>query len=340
MIRPFRFSLTFALLSSLACLLILTWLLLSIISFKTAENDLLSQKSEEARILLSSFISILPSPLNPPEGMGPAQAFVGKLAKEGDFAGLIVVNNRGEMLYSSADNRGIDADLRETMRTGKESFSFSRDGNIILRYTPLRDGSGISGAARLAISLAGEYDRLSRSRRIFLAYFVLDFLLLLTIGSYILSRIVILPIRKLLAATEKIAAGDYNQTVQVPGGAEIAELAHSFNVMQAALRNKQEEADAHMRSLEKANSELQAAREETIRSEKMASIGLLAAGTAHEIGTPLSAIIGYTGILLDEMKDDDMKADYLRRIEHESARIDRIVRDLLNYARPSTAEFE
>ena len=340
MIRPFRFSLTFALLSSLACLLILTWLLLSIISFKTAENDLLSQKSEEARILLSSFISILPSPLIPPEGMGPAQSFVGKLAKEGDFAGLIVVNNRGEMLYSCADNRGIDADLRETMRTGKESFSFSRDGNIILRYTPLRDGSGISGAARLAISLAGEYDRLSRSRRIFLAYFVLDFLLLLTIGSYILSRIVILPIRKLLAATEKIAAGDYNQTVQVPGGAEIAELAHSFNIMQAALRNKQEEADAHMRSLEKANSELQAAREETIRSEKMASIGLLAAGTAHEIGTPLSAIIGYTGILLDEMKDDEMKADYLRRIEHESARIDRIVRDLLNYARPSTAEFE
>jgi signal transduction histidine kinase len=72
----------------------------------------------------------------------------------------------------------------------------------------------------------------------------------------------------------------------------------------------------------------------------MASIGLLAAGTAHEIGTPLSAIIGYTGILLDELKDDEMKADYLKRIEHESARIDRIVRDLLNYARPSDAEFE
>jgi signal transduction histidine kinase len=128
--------------------------------------------------------------------------------------------------------------------------------------------------------------------------------------------------------------------VQVPGGAEIAELARSFNVMLAALKSKQEEADAHMKSLEKANQDLQAAREETIRTEKMASVGLLAAGTAHEIGTPLSAIIGYTGILLDELKDDELKADYLRRIEKESARIDRIVRDLLNYARPSTAEFE
>lgn len=340
MIRSFRFSLTFALLSSLVCLLLLTWILLSIISFKTAENDLLSQKNEEARILLSSFTSILPFPSSLPSGKTAADNFMDKLSKEGDFAGLILVNGRGETIYSRADSRGVDAGLRETLISGKESFSFSRDGNIIFRYAPLLDNSRIAGAARLALSLAGEHERLSRSRQIFLAYFVLDFFLLLAIGSYLLSRIVVIPIRKLLAATEQIAAGDYSHTVHVPGGAEIAELAQSFNVMLAALRSKQEEALAHMKSLEKANNDLQAAREETIRSEKMASIGLLAAGTAHEIGTPLSAIIGYTGILLDEIKDDESKIDYLRRIEHESARIDRIVRDLLNYARPTTAEFE
>jgi signal transduction histidine kinase len=340
MIRPFRFSLTFALLSSLATLLLLTWILLSIISFKTAQNDLLSQKNEEARILLSTFIGIIPPPYTLADLSGSPAAFINRLASEGDFAGLFVVDRHGKTVYARNDSRGLDQGLQETIKTGKESFSFSRDGNIIFRYAPLRDGSGTAGAVRLALSLAGEHERLNRSRQIFLAYFVLDFVLLLTIGSYLLSRIVISPIRKLLAATEQIAAGDYSHTVQVPGGAEIAELALSFNTMQSALRSKQEEAEAHMKSLEKANMELQAAREETIRSEKMASIGLLAAGTAHEIGTPLSAIIGYTGILLDELKDDEMKADYLKRIEHESARIDRIVRDLLNYARPSNAEFE
>jgi signal transduction histidine kinase len=340
MIRPFRFSLTFALLSSLATLLLLTWILLSIISFKTAQNDLLSQKNEEARILLSTFIGIIPPPYTLPDLNGSPGAFINRLASEGDFAGLLVVDSHGKAVYARNDNRGLDQELQETIKTGKESFSFSRDGNIIFRYAPLRDGSGTAGAVRLGLSLAGEHERLNRSRQVFLAYFVLDFVLLLTIGSYLLSRIVILPIKKLLAATEQIAAGDYSHTVQVPGGAEIAELAQSFNTMQSALRSKQEEAEAHMKSLEKANQELQAAREETIRSEKMASIGLLAAGTAHEIGTPLSAIIGYTGILLDELKDDEMKADYLKRIEHESARIDRIVRDLLNYARPSDAEFE
>ena len=63
--RPFRFSLTFALLSSLACLLVLTWILLSLISFKTAEKDLLTQKNEEARVLLAAFISIFPIPSFP-----------------------------------------------------------------------------------------------------------------------------------------------------------------------------------------------------------------------------------------------------------------------------------
>jgi two-component system NtrC family sensor kinase len=338
--RPFRFSLTFALLSSLACLLVLTWILLSLISFKTAEKDLLTQKNEEARVLLAAFVSIFPTPLSHVNNDSPVAALVGKLAREKDFAGLSVVNLSGETVYSLYHNRGVDPALRDTLKTGADSFSFSRDGNVIFRYAAIRDSGGIAGAARLALSLKGEYERLRRSRHVFLAYFILDFFLLLALGSYLLSRIVVIPIRKLLAATERIAAGDYSHTVPVPGGAEIAELAESFNMMLAALRSKQEEAEAYMKSLERANSELQAAREETIRTEKMASVGLLAAGMAHEIGTPLAAIIGYSGILRDELAGDAMQADYLRRIEQESARIDRIVRDLLNYARPSKADYE
>ena len=338
--RPFRFSLTFALLSSLACLLVLTWILLSLISFKTAEKDLLSQKNEEARVLLAAFVSIFPASSPPVNNDSTVAAFAGKLAQEKDFAGLCVINLRQATVYSLSDKRGVDPGLRYTLKTGGESFSFSRDGSVILRYTAIRENGAITGAARLALSLAGEYERLNRSRHIFLAYFILDFFLLLAFGSYLLSRIVVVPIRKLLAATERIAAGDYTHTVPVPGGAEIAELAESFNTMLAALRSKHEEAEAYMKSLERANSELQAAREETIRTEKLASVGLLAAGMAHEIGTPLAAIIGYSGILRDELAGDAMQADYLRRIEQESARIDRIVRDLLNYARPSKAEYE
>mgnify|MGYP000999982516 FL=1 len=70
--RTVRPSLTFSILASLACLLILTWLLFSLLAFKTAENDLYAQKGEHARMLLSTFVNQLPDQLPGfPEGMLP-----------------------------------------------------------------------------------------------------------------------------------------------------------------------------------------------------------------------------------------------------------------------------
>ncbi|RII27221.1 MAG: two-component sensor histidine kinase [Geobacter sp.] len=338
--KPIRINLTFAILASLACLLSLTWILLSIISFKTAEKDLLTQKNEEGRILLSSFVNLVPLPLIRLNDASPAGIFARRLVNERAITGLTVVNTGGGVMYRVTDKGEMDAALAEALRTGAASSLFSSDGRLLYRYSPLQDGPKIEGAARLTLSLAAERDRLARSRHLFLAYFIIDFLLLLGLGSFLLARIVVTPIRKLLAATERITAGDYSHMLHIPGCSEIVELSDSFNMMQMVLREKQEEVESHMHSLQKANVELQEAREETIRSEKMASVGLLAAGMAHEIGSPLSAIIGYAGILRDEMSHDPDRADYLRRIEQEAGRIDRIVRDLLNYARPSPPENE
>ena len=338
--KPIRINLTFAILASLACLLSLTWILLSIISFKTAEKDILTQKNEEGRILLSSFVNLVPLPLIRLNDATPAGTFARRLANERAIAGLTVVNTGGGVMYRVADMSGMDGALAETLRTGAASSRFSRDGRLLFHYSPLPDGPRIAGAVRLTLSLAAERDRMARSRHLFLAYFIIDFLLLLGLGSFLLARIVVTPIRKLLAATERITAGEYSHMLHIPGCSEIVELSDSFNMMQLALREKQEEVESHMHSLQKANAELQEAREETIRSEKMASVGLLAAGMAHEIGSPLSAIIGYSGILREEMAHDPDRADYLMRIEQEAGRIDRIVRDLLNYARPSPPENE
>lgn len=338
--KPFRFSLTFSILSSLACLLGLTWILLSLISFKTAEQDLLAQKSEEGRVLLASFLGLLPDNLSNLDKEAPVARFVAQLARERDFAGITIVDREGRPVFVSSDGAGVDAQLRETLKSGAESALFSGDRRFIMRYAPIRSGDTVVGASRLSLSLAGEHERLTRSRHIFLAYFLLDFFLLLGFGSYLLSRIVVVPIKRLLTATERVTAGDYNHAVHVPGSAEIAELAEEFTLMQEALRKKREEVESHVKSLERANIELQAAREESLRSEKMASVGLLAAGMAHEIGTPLSSIIGYAGIMRDELQDDPVKGDYLRRIEEEADRIDRIIRGLLDYARPAAARNE
>ena len=338
--KPFRFSLTFSILSSLACLLGLSWILLSIISFKTAEQDLLAQKNEEGRVLLAGFVSLIPGQLHNLQRNDGIGRFMDNLARERDFAGIVVVDRAASPVYSFKERGGADDRLRETLVSGADTYLYSGNGLYINRYAAVRADGRVIGATRLSLSLAGEHERLKRSRQIFFAYFVLDFLLLLGLGSYLLSRIVVAPIKRLLTATERVGAGEYGHAVHVPGSAEIAELAESFTTMQEALRVKQEEADSYVKSLEKANAELQAAREESIRSEKMASVGLLAAGMAHEIGTPLSAIIGYAGILQDEERDDPVKADYLRRIESEAGRIDRLIRGLLDYARPTSGNYE
>ena len=155
-----------------------------------------------------------------------------------------------------------------------------------------------------------------------------------------LRRIVVSPLERLLKATERVIAGDYNHPVHLPASQEIAGLADSFNSMQQGLKEKRDEVELHLRSLKEANLALQEARLETVRSEKMASVGLLAAGMAHEVGTPLAGIIGYSGILAEELADDPEKSDYLRRIAADAGRIDRLVRELLNYARPVKPEIE
>ena len=341
MASRYRINLTFAILASLASLLLLTWLLLSIISFKTAEKDLLSLKTSYAGKLLMTLLAVLPAETGPDRLPSPAlDSMLAKIELEKDFAGFLLVDRAGRILASRADKRGSDGRLAATLNSGLESSIIADKGQLLLSYAPLRAGGKTVGAGRLALSLGEEYARLARSRALFLGYFILDFVLLLGLGAFMLRRIVVSPLERLLAATERIIAGNYSNPLHVHGGAEIAGLAESFNVMQETLKKRSEEVQSHVRSLEAANLALQEARQETVRSEKMASIGLLAAGMAHEIGTPLAAIIGYNGVLADELAGDEEKSDYIRRIGQEAARIDRLVRDMLEYARPGKARKE
>jgi PAS domain S-box-containing protein len=79
--------------------------------------------------------------------------------------------------------------------------------------------------------------------------------------------------------------------------------------------------------------------EEQLRlSEKMAAIGLLAAGVAHEVNTPLTGISSFTQMLLDKADPDDPKTQLLEKIERQTFRAAKIVNSLLNLARPSDGE--
>jgi signal transduction histidine kinase len=343
--RSFRLSLTVSILAFLSCLLLLTWLLFSLLAFKTAANDLYSQKGEHARMLLSTFISQLPEVIPTyPDGMieinSPAAIYAQKLSEEVPFIRLTVLDANSKPIFSVGKEGSDVYQPFSASSKVREGGIVSADGTIFSCMNRIiRNGTTV-GTAGLVLSLSAEKTRLERSRKLFMAYFAIDFILLLGFGSFILSRIVVSPINRLLNATEKITGGHYGQKIRVSGSTEMARLADSFNNMSTTLLQKEQEVNGHVTALEKANKELRLAREEAIRTEKMASIGLLAAGMAHEIGTPLASIMGYAELIAGEPLDNCTMQDYARRISTDCGRIDRIVRGLLDYSRPRNSGVE
>jgi signal transduction histidine kinase len=145
------------------------------------------------------------------------------------------------------------------------------------------------------------------------ALVVLDVGVLVAFGAHHLRRLVTRPLEEVVAVAEAIAGGELDR--RVPDG-----RTREFAVLSA--------------SLNRLTTHLLAAQAQRVRAEKMATVGRLAAGLAHEIGNPLGAVNGYTHILRGRLAGDDVAAQAVAGIERESARVDRIVRGLLDYARP------
>ncbi|MDD2852807.1 MAG: HAMP domain-containing sensor histidine kinase [Desulfuromonadaceae bacterium] len=247
---------------------------------------------------------------------------------------MTLLDKNGHIIFSAGREGSEPYSPFQGITTATDGSYIKPDGSGIVHLLTIKQNGEAVAKAGLLISLTPERARLNRSRQMLTAYFILDFVLLLGVGSFILTRIVVRPIDRLLAATEKITGGQYGHRLNISGSAELARLAAAFNEMASALFSKDRQVADQVAALEKANNDLREAREETLRTEKMASIGLLAAGMAHEIGTPLASIMGYAELTASELPDNDIIQDYARRIASDSSRIDRIVRGLLDFSRP------
>lgn len=197
----------------------------------------------------------------------------------------------------------------------------------------VQTGAPAGNLLQLRFSLESLVAQVHRAQRLVLTYVVLYGAVLSGFGIFVLNRNVVEPVRRLRTATAGVAAGDLTPIDIAHGPGEINDLADDFNSMIAALQGSRAETAAHIHSLEDANRALQQARDEVVRAEKMASVGHLAAGMAHEIGNPLSAVIGYLNLIREELIDPDQR-DLVERSLLEAGRIDRLVRDLLDYAAP------
>ncbi|MEZ4485474.1 MAG: HAMP domain-containing sensor histidine kinase [Syntrophotaleaceae bacterium] len=204
---------------------------------------------------------------------------------------------------------------------------------------PIRQQGKLVGVLQARFPLDRVVARVRSLLKVLLLYVFLYGAVLFLFGLYLLNRNVVQPIGLLMNTTRRVAAGDLDQRADEGGPLEIASLARSFNAMVSSLRESRQRTDDHIRSLQQANEELRQTRGELLRSEKMASVGHLAAGMAHEIGNPLAAIVGYLELLRAELPVGRQReiADYAAT---EAGRIDGLVRELLDYAKPGVDHVE
>lgn len=166
-----------------------------------------------------------------------------------------------------------------------------------------------------------------------LAYTAFSGLIIALFGFDLFRRQLINPIHQLREGTEQIAGGAFGHTVSLDASRELEELCGALNTMSASLEAYRQRTADQVSRLEAANAELTRAQAALVRSEKLAGVGRLAAGVAHEVGNPLSAVLGYMELLSSGLGDQALEADLLKRSEQELRRIDRIIRSMLSYAR-------
>ncbi|HEY7586539.1 MAG TPA: ATP-binding protein [Candidatus Deferrimicrobiaceae bacterium] len=154
----------------------------------------------------------------------------------------------------------------------------------------------------------------------------IDVIVMVLFGAFLMDRSVVRPIRRLAAVSEKIAAGDNLLRADESPENELGQLGASFNRMVAAMQSAQEKA--------------RQAEHDTFRSEKLATVGRLAAGVAHEVGNPLMAVRGYAEYLRKTPPSRAEQDECLDRIVGETQKIENIVRGLLSVAAPGAREGE
>jgi signal transduction histidine kinase len=160
--------------------------------------------------------------------------------------------------------------------------------------------------------------------------------LVLALGlGALLARRVTLPVQRLSRAAAAIAAGDYGGRVEARGRDEIGDLARAFGRMTEEIRRRDEEIHAFNEELqervEQRTAELKTAQDQILRTRRLAALGSLGAGLAHELNNPMTAITGYLAILRRQLPPG-AQADMIASAQEQAARVARVVEDLRSFA--------
>ena len=208
----------------------------------------------------------------------------------------------------------------------------------ISAYDPIRDIDGnIIGMLYVGILKQRFTDVLWSTIFIFLGIAVIVMVIIYFV-AILLSKRISVPLRTLEEAARKISEGEYKSSFTIKKAPrEVENLAVALNQMAMELDKEKQELEAWADTLEvkvqQRTSELKKIHGQLFRSEKLASLGKLAAGVAHEINNPLTGVLTNASLLFEDLPEGDPKKEDARVIVNETIRCREIVKRLLDFAR-------
>ncbi len=242
----------------------------------------------------------------------------------------IGVYSRDGQAVARAGERYIVDLLPASVSTGREAIVELEQHAALEVLVPSGDGA--------VAAILRTDDRAARAApltRLLGLYSLLVGTLLLVAAYFALTRLIVRPLDALARAAERVAQGARRFSVPEAGARELVDLGRNLHIMTEHLIREEEALRAKVDEVEQATVRLKEAQQRLLRSERLASVGRLAAGLAHEVGNPIAALLGLEDLLLEGGLAPAEQQDFLQRMRKETERISRILRDLLQFARPA-----
>lgn len=208
---------------------------------------------------------------------------------------------------------------------------------VILAGPVFRDDK-IMGAVAAEVALSPIHDTIKKYNKLVFIYILINSAVLTLVGLYRIFRIYLRPIDRIINQADEYREEDDLFFTFRREDNELNRLSLALNRMLKRIASDKQKLLSNVVSLEKANLELRKAQNEVIRAEKMAGVGRLAAGLAHEIGNPIGIVLGYLDLLKDLQLGPTERLEFIARAQQETQRMHRVISQLLDLARPKEAE--
>ena len=236
-------------------------------------------------------------------------------------------------------NSGLNQQEIVTVK-GTQWAIVSFGGKSLIVAQPVLADVKKNSALGLAIELEPVYQAVKNNLKVLLVYLLVNGIILSVIGLFRMFSLVVKPIERLASVSESYQVSDTLAFTGVEVGSEFSQLSMALNSMLLKIELDRKQLKKTVDSLEEANTELVRTQKEMVQAEKLAAVGRLSAGLAHEIGNPLGIIQGYVELLQHADISAEDKKQFAGRALSELDRINRLIRQLLDFARATPQPFE